>query len=76
MSAQLTTMEGLLGDNGVGDALDGARAADLAEVLVIGYTEDGNLWTHTNLTDGAEILWLLERCRHLLMKATDREERG
>jgi len=51
----------------VGRVLAKTREADLTDILVIGYDEQGELWTGTNVADGPEMLWLLELARAKLL---------
>lgn len=39
----------------------------LAMVVVIGYTEDGDEYTATSEWDGAEVVFLLERAKKIVM---------
>lgn len=40
----------------------------LEGVVVIGYTKDGDEYFSASYADGGEIVWLLERFKHQLMK--------
>ena len=46
--------------------LEGAMGK-LKSVLVIGYDEAGEEYFASSITDGGEVLWLLERCKQELM---------
>ena len=50
--------------------LDAARD-QLECVVVLGYDNDGQEYFATSLADGAEVLWLLERCKVALFAAAD-----
>lgn len=46
--------------------LRGALKADLAQVVVIGWDQDENLFFSGSTQDGPDILWLLEKARMAL----------
>jgi len=48
--------------------LDGAKAANLTEAIVIGTTEEGELYFAMTSGNAPDILWLLEMARATLMK--------
>ncbi len=48
--------------------LDEASQAELSDVLVLGWTKDGEFWTSINFSDGPNALWLLELAKTKLMK--------
>lgn len=47
--------------------IEGARAAGLGAVVVLGYTEAGEEFFSSSLADGADALWLLERLKIRLL---------
>ena len=51
-----------------------AYGADLKDVIVIGYDPNDNYYFSSSVADGGEILWLLERLRHLLMTTSVKME--
>lgn len=48
-----------------------ARTNNLTEVIVIGYTSDGNEYFAASKADGASVLWLLERIKMQLLQTVD-----
>mgnify|MGYP007002395784 CR=1 FL=1 len=42
----------------------------MAHVVLMGWDNDGELYFASTFADGGEILWLMEKCREALMKAT------
>ena len=57
----------------VKDILKDAKKEDLDEVVVIGYTKSGDEYFSSSTADGADVLWLLERCKHLLVTSQERD---
>jgi hypothetical protein len=55
--------------------LTAALAAGLSDVLVIGWDEDGTLYTASSMASGPEALWLLELCRKDLLRIGSNEPR-
>lgn len=55
----------------VGRVLEGARAAGLSEVIVIGTKEDGKLYFASSESDAAPVLWLLELVKRHLLEAAE-----
>lgn len=49
--------------------LEGAIKTDMATVVVIGYEADGSFYFASSVTDGGEVLWLMEVARHSLIRA-------
>jgi hypothetical protein len=47
--------------------LRGAIAANLADVLVIGWTVDGELYAASSTADPAEHVWLMESLKHAIL---------
>ena len=40
-------------------------------VVIVGYDKDGDEYFASSYADGGTTLWLLERCKHKLMKIGD-----
>lgn len=40
-------------------------------VVLMGRDNDGELYFASSIADGGEVLWLLERCKTLLMKISE-----
>lgn len=53
----------------VGRILDRAKAANMSEVVVLGYDADGEFYFAASESDGGTILWLLEVAKRKLMEA-------
>jgi hypothetical protein len=47
--------------------LDGAKNK-LTGVLVLGYDKDGEFYAASSYADGGVLMWLMEHCKHELMK--------
>ena len=45
----------------------------LSEVIVIGFTEDGEEYFASSVADGGSVLWQLERAKKRLLDVSDRE---
>lgn len=45
-----------------------AQAAELANVVVLGYTKDGNEYFASSYADGGNVLWLMERLKKQLLE--------
>ena len=56
------------GDVPVDNVLNGALAANLKSVVVIGYTETGELYFAFSEPDGAHVLWKLEEAKQALFQ--------
>ncbi|MFT0140762.1 hypothetical protein [Alloalcanivorax xenomutans] len=54
--------------------LDQAKAANLDLAIVIGYDAEGREYFASSEPDGADVLWLLERCKKALLETVDEEE--
>jgi hypothetical protein len=52
----------------VNRVLDGAHQANMTEVVVIGWDENGDLYMSTSESDGGNVLWLLEVAKNRLLK--------
>lgn len=50
--------------------LDAARG-ELANVIIIGFTHDGDEYFASSQGDGAQVLWQLERAKHKLLNVVD-----
>jgi hypothetical protein len=46
-----------------------AIEADLATVVVVGWTQDGNIYFASTTADGGDILWLFEQSKQMLLNA-------
>jgi len=53
--------------------LQAALDEDLDEVVIIGYTKDGNEYFKSSVADGGDVLWHLERAKKKLLEVPDRE---
>ena len=51
--------------------LNGAMKADLNNVFVVGWDQDGDLYTASSIADGAELLWMLELAKKRLLAIGD-----
>ena len=51
--------------------LDGAQKAGLTNVVILGYDENGDEYFASSYADGGNMLWLLRRAEHALMRITD-----
>jgi hypothetical protein len=49
--------------------IDGARDADLDDILVLGTTKDGLNYFASSQADGAQALWLIEHAKMRLLQA-------
>lgn len=48
--------------------LRGATNIDLEKVVVMGYEADGTIYFASSMADGGDVLWLLEKCKKLLLE--------
>lgn len=53
--------------------LNGALERGLTKCVVLGYEEDGTEYFASSMADGGDVVWLMERCKHRLMKITDKD---
>ena len=53
--------------------LEGAKGT-LDGVVILGYSEDGGEYFASTYADGGDVLWLLERCKHLLLEIASVEK--
>ena len=51
--------------------LERAQSAGLKSVVVLGYDENGDEYFATSYADGGDMLWLLRRAEHVLMRSHD-----
>lgn len=56
--------------------LAAANEETFDEVVVIGFTEDGDFYFASSRANGGDVLWVLERAKHKLMCITDELESG
>lgn len=47
--------------------IEGAQAADLKCIVVLGYDPEGGEYFASSISDGADVLWLLERLKLKLL---------
>jgi len=48
-----------------------ATKGKLEGLIIIGYHQDGSEYFASTYSDGAEVLWLLERCKKMLLGMPD-----
>lgn len=48
--------------------IEAAAKADLAGVVVLGYTQDGDAYIASSYADGGNVMWLMELCKAKLLK--------
>lgn len=53
--------------------LAAAMESDLSEVVILGYSPQGEYFAASS-PDGADVLWLLERCKRRLLNIVDEIE--
>lgn len=53
--------------------LKAAIERGLESVVISGYDKDGNEYFASSLADGADALWILERCKKKLLEIGDGE---
>jgi hypothetical protein len=51
--------------------MEGARKANLSDIVILGYDQAGDEWFASSVADGAEVLWLLERLKLQLLRLGD-----
>lgn len=51
-----------------------ARASDLTDVVIIGYTRDGHEYFASSKADGGSVLWMMERAKMALLNIADRDD--
>lgn len=47
--------------------LEAAARANLADVIIIGWDEEGELFFSSSMADGPEVLWLIEKAKAALL---------
>jgi hypothetical protein len=47
--------------------LDGAMKKDLESVVVLGWTQEGDLYFAASQADGGDVLWLLKKSEKMLL---------
>ena len=47
--------------------IDGANQADLESVVIMGYNKEGDYYFSSSIASGAEVLWLIENLKKLLL---------
>jgi predicted secreted protein len=50
-----------------------AAAAELTEVVIIGYSKDGSEYFASSIADGGSVLWHLERAKMKLLRIHEDE---
>lgn len=55
----------------VGKVIAGAAMQDLAEVVILGYTKDGDFYFAASESSGPEVLWALEYAKKKLLEIVD-----
>jgi hypothetical protein len=48
-----------------------ALEAGLTDVVIVGYTEDGEEYFASSVADGGSTLWMIERCKMALLSIPD-----
>lgn len=51
-----------------------AQAAGLTDVVIIGYTADGDEYFASSKADGGSVLWMMERAKVALLSIADRDD--
>lgn len=52
--------------------LQRAADRDLDGVIVIGITQDCSMYADTSISDGPDVIWLLEKMKHQIMTAASK----
>lgn len=47
---------------------------ELKDVIIVGYTKDGEEYFASSIADGADVNWLLDRMKLMLLKTVDEVE--
>ena len=58
-------------DMPVEKVLEKAKEANLSEIVVVGYDQEGMFFASSSKADGPNVLWLLRQCEHELFKVVD-----
>ena len=53
--------------------LEGALAAELDAVVVLGYDKNGDEYFASSNADGGDVVWLMERMKLKLLQVTDQD---
>ncbi len=48
-----------------------ANTPELESVVIIGYLPDGTEYFASSIADGGDVVWLLERCKLMLLRMSD-----
>lgn len=48
-----------------------AQEADLESAIVIGYKKDGSEYFSSSISDGTQVIWLMERFKKALLEVGD-----
>lgn len=67
-TAQLIRFRGITRLDLAPDDVLGAAVGELSTVVVLGYDKDGKEYFASSVSDGADVLWLLERCKVNLLQ--------
>lgn len=51
--------------------IDGAGKANLSDVVIVGFTEDGDFYFASNKADAGDVVWLLEQAKFKLLRMCD-----
>lgn len=54
----------------------GRHLGELSALVVLGFRNDGTMYTDTSAGDGGTVIWLMERARHRIMREGDALEEG
>lgn len=54
-------------DLSVDQVLTRAQEAELSGAMVLGVREDGTMFFESSIPDGSDVVWLLEKARHLIL---------
>jgi hypothetical protein len=50
-----------------------AAVGKLKQVVILGYTEDGQEYFASSIADGGTVLWMFERCKQVLINTDDED---
>jgi len=53
--------------------LEGAKAHDLKTAVVMGWTQEGDVYFASTTSDGGDVMWLMEWAKKALLDAIDDE---
>ena len=54
--------------------IEDAVKAELTDIVICGYTKDGEEYFAASFADGGEVLWLIERLKMKLLRMPETEE--